>query len=346
MRLGLIGCTGHWRSYASALPALPDLEIAGVAVAAPEERLDQYGGAPGVTEATRRYDSPEALLDSGVVDAVQVSTRSDLIPGLVRAALERRLPVMAEKPIAGTLKDLRTLYDLARRVSVPVAAMHAQRGTPLVAAVRDVVRAGAIGTPLLAHSQKSYRWGTSRPDALRSRATFPGVAPYIGIHVFDWLLWILGDRFLAVSGAESAAARPDYGACASHAAYLLRLSGEGLATVTLDYLRPEAAPTHGDERIRIVGTAGIVEVAVAPGTGTLTDARGVHQLDAPPALPWYADFLRSAARWSGATGTSGSDEPILPTWEVFRATEIALKAQQAVYTGRTASLDDTPYRPL
>jgi hypothetical protein len=121
MRLGLVGCTGHWRSYAEALRTLPDLEIAAVAPAAPEETLAAFDGAPGVENATRRLDSPAALLDLGGIDVVQVSTRSDLIPGLVRAALDRRLPVMAEKPIAGTLEDLAALHRLAGDVDVVVA---------------------------------------------------------------------------------------------------------------------------------------------------------------------------------------------------------------------------------
>jgi predicted dehydrogenase len=339
MRVGLIGCTGHWRTYAEALRSFPDLEISAVAVAAPEERLAQFDGAPGVTEATRRYDTPMALLaqaERGGLDAVQVSTRPDLAEQWVRAAIERGLPVMAEKPLATSLDTLHELYALARHHRVLVSAMHAQRGTPLVAAVRDAVRSGATGSPLLAHNQKSYRWGTARPDFFRSRATFPGVAPYIGIHVFDWLLWILGDRFVEVSGAGSAAARPDYGACASHAAYLLRLTGDGMATVTLDYLRPEGAPTHGDERIRIAGTRGVVEVAVAQGAGTLLTAEGVRPLTPPPAPQWYASFLLAV---------QGRGQPIIPRWEAFRATEVALKAQLAADRGRPVSLVGSPYRP-
>jgi predicted dehydrogenase len=338
VKLGLIGCTGHWQTYAAALAALPELEIGAVCTAAPDERLSAFDEAPGVRSSTRRTGSPAELLALGDLGAVQVSTRSDLIPALVRAALERRLPVMAEKPIACTLDDLAGLHDLARTAGVPVAAMHAQRGTPLVAAVRDAVRAGAIGAPLLVHSQKSYRWGQRRPEAFRSRATFPGVAPYIGIHVFDWLLWILGDRFVDVVGAESPAARPEYAACASHAAYLLRLTEGGLATVTLDYLRPEAAPTHGDERLRLVGAGGVIDVAVATGTGVLLDAGGPRALDLSPPAPWYAEFLRSS------TGAADPVDPVLPQWEVFRATEVALKAQQAADTGQRIDLRETAYR--
>jgi predicted dehydrogenase len=338
----LIGCSNHWRSYAAALPALPDLEVAAVAAAAPDERLGQFDGAPGVTDATRRCESPLALLADGAVDAVQVSTRFDLAGRWIVAALERGLPVMAEKPLGSTLAELEAVHNAGRRAGAPVCAMHGQRGTPLIAAAREAVRAGATGTPLVAHNQKSYRWGT-RPDFYRRRSTFPGVAPWIGVHVFDWLLWILGDRFEQVSGRE-AASRPDYPACASQAAYLLGLSAGGVATVTLDYLRPEAAPTHGDERVRLAGPAGVVDLSTGAGSGTVIDAAGVRPLEVAPPLPWYAGFLGTAGAFRGLP-QRGAVPDVLPAWEVFRATEVALKAQLAADGGRTVDLRETAYRP-
>jgi predicted dehydrogenase len=345
VRLGLIGCSMHWRSYESALRALPNLEVTAVATAAPDERLARFDDAPGVTEATHRFDTPEALLAAGGIDVVQVSTRLDLIGRWAGAALERGVPVMAEKPLAASLDELADLHETAQRTRIPVCAMHGQRGAPLVAAVREAVQRGAIGRPLVAHNQKSYRWGNARPEAFKDRRTFPGISPSIGIHVFDWLLWILGDRFEEVTGFESAAARPEY-ACASHAAYLLRLSDAGLATVTMDYLRPEAAPTHGDERIRIAGTAGVVEVSTGLGTGTLIDPRGVHPLDTAPAAQWYAGFLHAVAGERGAEATPHAQPVphVLPQWEVFRATEVALKTQVAVETGKPVDLRESPYR--
>ena len=62
-------------------------------------------------------------------------------------------------------------------------------------------------------------------------------------------------------------------------------------------------------------------------------------------MPWYAGFLRTAAAFRGIA-LGGPDLPdVLPAWEVFRATEVALKAQQAVDSGRPADLRETAYRP-
>ena len=44
--------------------------------------------------------------------------------------------------------------------------------------------------------------------------------------------------------------------------------------MTLDYLRPESAATHGDERLRIAGTRGVIETALVERRVTLTAADG------------------------------------------------------------------------
>ena len=179
---------------------------------------------------------------------------------------------MAEKPLAMDLATLEGLFQAARKSKAALVPMHTMRGVPELAAVRQAVRSGEVGDPLLSFSQKTYKWGDDRPDAYRSRKTFPGIAPWVGIHAFDWLHWILGDVFTEVYGREGTAAHPDFPACASQAAFVLTMANGGVASVTLDYLRPESAPTHGDERLRIAGTRGVVETALVDHKATLTAA--------------------------------------------------------------------------
>jgi predicted dehydrogenase len=213
--------------------------------------------------------------------------------------------------------------------------MHTMRGVPELAAVRQVVRAGDIGEPLVSFSQKTYKWGKSRPAAYRSRATFPGLAPWVGIHAFDWLFWILGDVFVEVQGREGTTARPDFPACGSQAAFVLTMPNGGVAALTLDYLRPEAAPTHGDERLRIAGSRGVVETALIEKKAMLITANHrPRALTLTPQTDLFTQFARSLR---------GETPPPLALHEACRITEIALKAQQAADTGRVVSLRDSPY---
>src|SRR5262249_27508066 len=272
MRLGLIGCTGHWHTYAPALERVHGLTLAAVAPAGPEETVGGFDHAPGLSVDTRRYDDPRKMLDSERLDIVQVSARNDRIPAWTLACLERGLPVIAEKPIAMDLPTLERLFRTAEKTKAPLVPMHTMRAVPALAAVRQAVHAGAIGDPFMSFSQKTYKWGKSRPDSYRARTTFPGLAPWVGIHAFDWLHWILGDVFVDVQGRDATTARPDYPACGSQAAFVLSMENGGVASGTLDYLRPETAPTHGDERLRIAGSRGVIETALSEKKVTLITA--------------------------------------------------------------------------
>lgn len=336
MRLGLIGSTGHWQTYAPALEHVPGLTLAAVAVAGPEETLGAFDHAPGLIIGTRRYDDAKKMLDAEQLDVVQVSARGDLIPRWARLCLERGLPVMAEKPLAMDLATLEGLFHAARKAKAALVPMHTMRGVPELAAVREAVRSGEAGDPLMSFSQKTYKWGDDRPDAYRSRQTFPGLAPWVGIHAFDWLHWILGDVFTEVYGREGTAAHPDFPACASQAAFVLTMANGGVASVTLDYLRPGSAPTHGDERLRVAGTRGVVETSLVDHRATLIAAgRKPRTLPLNPQQDIFTRFARSL---------QGEAPPPLTLEEGCRITEVALKAQQAADMGRVISLRESPYR--
>lgn len=335
IRMGLIGKTGHWREYAPLLDQLPDFEIAAVAAVTPEEQLEDFDGAPGVTAQTKRYDDPFVMLNREQLDVVQVCTRPDLMPACTIVSVERGLPVMAEKPLAMDLEMLHRIWERAHAKQVLVLPMHTHRGDPVIATVQDAIQRGEIGEPLCSYHQKSYKWG-KRDDYHRSRRTFPGLAPFIGIHALDWIYWITGDLFTEVYGSEAPSAHPDFPATASQAGFLFKQKNGGIATMTLDYLRPETAPTHGDERVRIAGTRGVIEARRnIENRVILINEEGQHDLDLITPPHWYARFIRAAL--------GKQDTPPMTMRDAFRITEISIKAQQSADEDRPISLLDSPY---
>lgn len=336
MRLGLIGSTGHWQTYANALKKIPGLTLAAVAAGGPEESTGAFDHAPGLTAETRRYDDARKMLDAETLDVVQVACRNDRIPVWSLACLERGLPVMAEKPLAMDLPALETLFRASEKSKAALVPMHTMRSSSELAAIRQSVRSGAIGEPLVSFSQKTYKWGKRRADFYKSRATFPGLVPWVGIHALDWLHWILGDVFVEVQGREGTSAHPDYPACASHAAFVLTMKNGGVASLTLDYLRPESAPSHGDERVRIAGTKGVIEAALVERKVTLiTSGRPPETLSLVSQPNIFTRF---------ALSLRGEGPPPLTLREACRITEIAIKAQEAADTKRAVSLADSIYR--
>ena len=125
-------------------------------------------------------------------------------------------------------------------------------------------------------------------------------------------------------------AHPDFPACASQAAFVLSMRNGGVASVTLDYLRPESAPTHGDERLRIAGSRGVIETALIEKKVTLIAAgKRPRTLALTPQTDIFTQFARSL---------SGEAPPPLTLREACRITEIAIKAQQAADSGQVVSL--------
>ncbi len=211
MRLGLIGSTGHWHTYAPALEQVAGLTLAAVAPAGPEETVGAVRPRP---RPDGRYASPRRRPEDAGDRAAGRGAglrpqRPD--PGSGHASpWSDGLPVMTEKPMAMDLPTLEGLFRTAQKTGAALVPMHTMRGVAELAAVRQAVRAGEIGDPVLSFSQKTYKWGKTRPDFYRSRKTFPGLAPWVGIHAFDWLHWILGDVFTEVMGREGTTAQAGF----------------------------------------------------------------------------------------------------------------------------------------
>jgi predicted dehydrogenase len=335
LRLVLIGAGMHWHTYAHALKTVPGLTLVGVAPGAPDETLGAFDHAPGLTVGTRRYGDVREMLDREKPDVAQVCSRPDRLAAQTRLCLERGIPTMSEKPLAMTLAELEELYRAAKATGTPLAPMHTMRGDHLLAALARAVREDKIGRPQMVFSQKSYIWGTNRPHYFKSKETFPGLSPFIGIHAFDWLHWMLGDAFTEVDGFEGAS-HPGYPACPANGSYALQMRNGGTAAVTLDYLRPMKAPSHGDERVRIAGTRGVVEAALATKETSLVTADSPpRQLTLQPQPDIFTTFVRSLRR---------EGPPLMSLADAFRITEISLKARQAAESGKRVSLAETIYK--
>ena len=121
------------------------------------------------------------------------------------------------------------------------------------------VRAGAVGQVRLIHAQKSYRLGT-RPPYYRSRATYGGTIPWVGSHAIDLIHWFAAADFVSVCAAHSTVGNHDHGDLEASAACQFVLTDGVLGTASIDYLRPSSAPSHGDDRVRVAGTDGVIEV--------------------------------------------------------------------------------------
>lgn len=172
-------------------------------------------------------------------------------------ALRRGLRTVTDKPAASDRTQLEALEAAADgKVLLTEFDM---RCRPEFRAAREVVASGIIGEPLLATAQKSYVLGT-RPPFYGDATLASGIGLWVMSHAVDLVQHVSGLE-LSVSGGLLGPPASD--ACRGMeacSAAVLRMGSGGVACCHADYLRPASSEGHGDDRLRVAGTRGIVEV--------------------------------------------------------------------------------------
>lgn len=326
VRLGLLGLEGHYSEALNAVRDYPAIEIVALETLSDEQER-KASGIPELATATR-YRDYRRLLDAEDLDAVCVCDQNWRRAESVAACLERGIPTAAEKPIAVSVEQLEAVEQAAARTKTPLTMLLIMRYLPEFVAMKEIVASGAIGDPIQLSGQKSYKLG-NRPEWMKDRRTFGGTIPYIGCHVVDLLSFITGRDMTHASGFHANVGAPQIREMENTCAISYRLDNGGTADIRLDYLRPQTAPTHGDDRIRIAGTKGVIEYQ--QGKVTLADGDGPPReiTERPQTRTLLPDFL-------DAVFNGGS--PMLTQQELFRVSRIVLRTRDAVDAGELVKI--------
>jgi predicted dehydrogenase len=207
----------------------------------------------------RWFDSPTQIFDEFKPDIVSIGAIYGFNSDIAAQALERDLPTVSDKPIAATWEQLTRLTNLTRNNCRIILTEFDFRSRPDFRAAQTAIADGLIGTPIMVTAQKSYRFGT-RPPWYADRASYGGTMLWIASHGIDAVEWVTGCRIKRIVGHQNNLSKPNYGAMEDHLAVLMQLDNGGTAVVHADLLRPAAAATHGDDRLRIIGSDGVVEI--------------------------------------------------------------------------------------
>lgn len=91
------------------------------------------------------FDDYKKMFESGLVDAVIVSTPHKLHCDIATDALKFGLNVLVEKPIDITVSKALAINELAKKTDKKFAIMFNQRTNDVFAKARNIVRSGALG---------------------------------------------------------------------------------------------------------------------------------------------------------------------------------------------------------
>jgi predicted dehydrogenase len=245
---------------------------------------------------SRAVADPRAALDVPGVQAACIVAPNHLHAPLAALAARRGRAVLLEKPPARDLAEAEALVETCARHAVPLGLVLQNRFAAEARALREAVRARALGrlvaaTVVVRCCRDGAYFRAGRWRARRERAG-GGALLVQGIHTLDLLDWIAGPVVAAVGRADT---RKHAVGVEDIVSAVLELRGGAAATL----LVTTAASPEFPARLELYGTRGTAVLLEARGTvrvwrsdGAAEDLRALAALEADMAgrltAPWPA----------------------------------------------------------
>ncbi|MFJ3496430.1 Gfo/Idh/MocA family oxidoreductase [Streptomyces sp. NPDC086091] len=264
LRVGLIGY-GLAGSvfHAPLIAATEGLVLDTVVTANPERASQARAEFPDVTVAA----TPEDLLDrADALDLVVVASPNKTHVPLATAALKAGLPVVVDKPVAGTAAEARELAALARERGLLLSVFQNRRWDNDFLTLRDLLAKGELGD-VWRFESRFERWRPELKGGWRESgdpAEIGGLLYDLGSHVVDQALVLFGP--VTQVYAEAVVRRA--GAQTDDDTFLALTHANGVRS----HLYASATTAQLGPRFRVLGsTAGYVKHGLDPQEAALRE---------------------------------------------------------------------------
>lgn len=332
MKICVAGSSGHSGRMLQESLKIPGIEVSGYCPGEEGESVSSLGeriarfGYPGI----RGYDTLEEMLCLEKPDVVIVDGAFRNHGSFICTALEHGASVLSEKPLALSLEELSRVEKAVDSTSAQLWAMQTLRYEPWTLEAKRLIRAGAVGEIRLLSGQKSYRFG-KRGDFYRHRDQYGGTIPWVAIHAIDAFRYLCPLPVHTIFARHSRGANRGYGDLEMTAVCMFEMEGGVLATATADFLRPETAATHGDDRVRVAGTKGVLEILHEKVYLINPDSDGTEPIKLPeqPGPTLIEDFLNAV---------QGKPSGLLDTKQSIESTRLALLARESADCGKVITI--------
>lgn len=285
------------------LPALADH---------PDGRITAICGRDGARAAARAeqwgisevHTDWERMLDSGTIDAVIVASGNETHYAMTKAAIERDLPVLCEKPVALLAEQAHELATLAEAKGLTNMVPFTYRWMPANQWVKRLVDDGFIGEPR--HLSLRYYTGFARhadyswrfdPDMSGS-----GVIGDLGSHWLHLARWWFGEITEIGALATTFSERPPredgtrYRTAEDSALITVRFASGAYGSLQVSAVCWEGTPFGQTHHADLHGTDGTLTSVI--DWDTVQEVRGLRAEEAGPqkVLPIPDDMWPSDRR--------------------------------------------------
>jgi predicted dehydrogenase len=188
LRVGFAGVGHLGRALLqAALPLAPQI----VPVAAQDPALESLDAATALCPTLAHYTDYETMLDQAALDAVIISTPTYLHVPQARAALDRGLHTLLQKPPALDGRDAATLLTSAAGSRGVLLVDYSYRYTATAQAIRAAVTSGALGRLLAIDARFHNIWGPQQGWFFQRSTAGGGALLDLGVHLIDLALYLL-----------------------------------------------------------------------------------------------------------------------------------------------------------
>lgn len=197
MRVGLLayGAIGH--EHNQAIASLPEWKLTAVC----DVNAERIAAAQQIAPAVQGFSDASAMLDSGEIDLVVISTPPNTHYEWAGEALRRGINVVLEKPMALTAMQCDDLLGRAEESGLTLVVYQNRRFDRDYVTMRHLIRDGVIGEVF---SYEGFVGGYGRPcDYWHSDAAISGGAIFDwGSHYIDQVLDLMGTDIAHVTAAN------------------------------------------------------------------------------------------------------------------------------------------------
>jgi predicted dehydrogenase len=318
MKVGILSFAHlHAAGYARCVADMPDVELAAIA-----DDDSERGMAAVARFGGDYYPDYHDLLVRDDIAAVIITAPNAEHHAMTLAAAAAGKHILCEKPIATTRADALEMIAACRAHGVRLQTAFPMRFSAAAIALRQMVRDGAVGTPLAAM--------TTNHGKLPAPAWFAdpklsggGAVMDHTVHVADLLRWTFGQEITRVYAEIDTRIYP--GLPTDDVAILMLELESGLfASLDPSWARPKTWPTWGGLTIDVIGERGVLSMnAFNQNLQWFDDRGGRYTL-----IPWAAGGDPGMIRGFFDAINEGTPPPVTGE-DGLHALEVALCAYQS-----------------
>lgn len=296
VRVAVIGAGGIGGTHLDAYAVLPNLcKVVGVAdiqLDAAQKRAVAFGAAA--------FAGYAEMLDAVKPDAVSICTPPDAHLPAARAAAERGIAVLCEKPPARNLAETEALVEACRRAGVPLQFAFCHRFHQPVQQAQALIASGRLGQVVQIYNRFGFRF--SRAGS--SWFTDPAVAG--GGMLIDTLVHSV-DIFRALAGevrrVEAAVNTSLPIEVEDSAAMLVYAESGAMGCLTCSWVTPVS-----EAEVRVYGTEGEAIIDYGQPDGLIYKLAGDAEWTKLP-FDQPNRFIRQAESFLTTVQTGGTSRP-------------------------------------